>query len=314
LRNYVRQNSEAIRFLLPSLVLLILVVAATTIMLRGQLSWLPYLNSMLVLGSFLAVLGLGQGTVVLSGGLDLSLPAAITLAGVLLTGFAGGSDVAALWAIPLILVGAAAIGAINGFAVALLGVSPFIMTLAMNGILFGASLLYCNGTPYGVSPPVLAWLMTGRLLGFTPVVFGLVILAIGGSLLLSRSVFGRQLIAIGNTKAVAKYAGVPVERTIIAAYALSTVCAAVTGLLLVGFSGQAFNDMGDPYLLPSIAVVVLGGSRIAGGRGSYVGILSGALAITVISALLSSLMVPQATRDIIFGVVILAAVLGMREK
>jgi ribose transport system permease protein len=84
--------------------------------------------------------------------------------------------------------------------------------------------------------------------------------------------------------------------------------------MLVGFSGQAFNDMGDPYLLPSIAAVVVGGTLMSGGRGHYLGMFGGALALTALTTALSGSSVPVSVRSIIFGAVILSAVLGLRGK
>lgn len=134
------------------------------------------------------------------------------------------------------------------------------------------------------------------------------------TLLLNKTVYGRRLLAIGNSQTVAFFSGVPVGTTIVATYALSGLCAALVGIMLVGFAGQAFNDMGEPYLLPAIAVVVIGGTAITGGRGNYPGMLGGALLLTVPTTFLSGLLVPEALRNVLFGIVILAAIIGLRER
>ncbi len=95
---------------------------------------------------------------------------------------------------------------------------------------------------------------------------------------------------------------------------LSGFCSAIVGVMLTGFSGQAFLGMGDPYFLPSIAVVVVGGTLITGGRGHYVGILGGAVLLTVLSTLLAGTTLPFATRDMIYGAVVLGAILVVRER
>jgi ribose transport system permease protein len=97
-------------------------------------------------------------------------------------------------------------------------------------------------------------------------------------------------------------------------YCLSGLCSAVVGLLLAGFSSQAFLGMGDPYLLPSIAVVVVGGALITGGRGSYLGMLGGALLLTSLQTLLAGTTLPYATRTILFGLVVLIAVMALRDR
>jgi len=105
-----------------------------------------------------------------------------------------------------------------------------------------------------------------------------------------------------------------VGATLIGAYMLSGICSALVGILLSGFSGQAFLEMGDPYLLPSIAVVVVGGTLITGGRGHYIGMFGGALLLTALSTLLSASLISDAVRDIVYGGVVLIAVVALRER
>ena len=117
-----------------------------------------------------AILALGQGTVILTGGLDLSVPWTIGLSGILFAGFLSGQDAPLLWALPLVLALGCLIGLVNGFGIVMLGISPIVMTLAMNGILQGAALLYSQGTPAGFSSPLLRWMMTDKTGWFTPIV------------------------------------------------------------------------------------------------------------------------------------------------
>jgi ribose transport system permease protein len=133
-------------------------------------------------------------------------------------------------------------------------------------------------------------------------------------LLLGRTAFGRRLYAVGNSARVATLSGVGVGGTLLGAYILSGVCAALVGILLTGFSGQASLGMGDEYLLPSIAVVVVGGTLITGGRGHYIGMLGGALLLTALQILLDGTTLPHATRYIIFGFVLLGAVVSLRDR
>jgi ribose transport system permease protein len=133
-------------------------------------------------------------------------------------------------------------------------------------------------------------------------------------LLLGRTPFGRRIYAVGNSPMVARLSGVGVGGTLIGTYALSGFCAALVGILLSGFSGQASLGMGDEYLLPSIAAVVVGGTLITGGRGHYLGMLGGVLLLTALSTLLAGTTLPTAVRDIVLGLVVLAAVLALRER
>jgi ribose transport system permease protein len=156
--------------------------------------------------------------------------------------------------------------------------------------------------------------MTGHFLGVTPVIYALVLFVAGGVLLLGRTTFGRCVYALGNSVDAARLSGVRTGRVTILVYMLSAVCAGVVGVLLTGFSGQASLGMGDDYLLPSIAVVVVGGALITGGRGHYLGMVGGALLLTALQTLLAGTALPYAFRAIIFGCVVLAAVVALRER
>ncbi|MER8691557.1 ABC transporter permease [Mesorhizobium opportunistum] len=308
------RNAETLRYALPAYVCLLIIVVVTQIWLGRAILNPGYWNSLLVLSSFLAVLALGQGTVILTGGLDLSVPWTIGISGIILAGMVNGSDAALLYALPVVLVMACAIGFANGFGIVYLGISPIVMTLATNGILQGFALLYSQGTPAGFSSPMLRWFMTAKLGFVTPVVLLMVVFVVVAVLLLGRTPFGRRVYGIGNGLRAARLSGIGVERTLILVYMLSAVCAAVVGIMLTGFSGQASLGMGDDYLLPSIAVVVVGGALITGGRGHYLGMLGGVLLLTALQMLLAGTTLPYATRAILYGLVVLGAVMALRER
>jgi ribose transport system permease protein len=191
---------------------------------------------------------------------------------------------------------------------------PIVITLATNGILQGIALVYSNGTPAGFAAPSARWLMTGRLFGTTPIIWVLALFVVGATILLGRTGFGRRIYAVGNSPRVAFLSGVNVGSTLVSAYVLSGLCAAVVGMLLAGFNGQASLGMGDEFLLPSIAVVVVGGTLITGGRGHYLGMIGGVLLLTALQTLLAGTTLPHAMRDIIFGLVVLGAVLALRDR
>lgn len=308
------RRADDLRTVVPAFACFVLVLAATQLVLGNTLTSWTYYNSLIVLGSFLAILALGQGTVILTGGLDLSLPWTIAFSGILCAGFLKGSDAAMIYAVPLALLVGTGVGLVNGLGIVALGISPIVMTLAMNGILQGAALVFSGGTPDGFSSPGLRWLMTGQLAGVTPVVFLMAAFVLAAATLLGKTVFGRRVYAIGNGARAAQLSGVPVGATIVKVYMLSGFCAALVGCLLSGFSGQASLGMGDEYLLPSIAVVVVGGALITGGRGRYIGMIGGVLLLTALQTLLAGTTLPYATRAILYGAVVLFAVITLREK
>ncbi|MDZ5696524.1 ABC transporter permease [Chelativorans sp. M5D2P16] len=311
---FIERHRETLRFALPAYVCLVLVILVTQLWLGRTVFSPTYWNSLAVLSSFLALLALGQGTVILTGGLDLSVPWVVGISGIVLAGMVNGSDAALVYALPLVLAMAALIGFANGVGVVFLGISPIVMTLAMNGILQGFALLYSQGTPAGFAAPMLRWFMTGRIGPVTPVVLFLFLFVVGAVLLLGKTAFGRRVYAIGNRLRAARLSGISVDRTLLLVYTLSGFCAGLVGVLLTGFSGQASLGMGDDYLLPSIAVVVVGGALITGGRGHYLGMLGGVLLLTALQMLLAGTNLPYATRAILYGLVVLLAVVALREK
>jgi ribose transport system permease protein len=313
--SWLDRNREQLRFILPAYVAFVLVVIATQFVYHEHIIFsLKYYNSLIVLGAFLAILALGQGAVILSGGLDLSIPWTTGFCGILAAGLIQGSNAATIWAVPLALAVGALIGFINGLGVASFGLPPIVVTLAMNGVLQGAALLYSNGTPAGFASPALRWLMTGAVGGITPVVGLMAVFVLFGVTLLGRTVFGRWVYALGNSPRASFLSGVDVKTTTIGVYVLSGFCAALVGILITGFSGQASLGMGDDFLLPSIAVVIVGGTLITGGRGNYIGMLGGVLLLTALQTLLSGTTLPHSVRDIIYGAVVLVSVLALREK
>jgi len=312
--SFLVRRADDLRTILPAFACFVLVLVATQLVLGNALFSWTYYNSLIVLGSFLAILALGQGAVILTGGLDLSLPWTVAFCGILCAGLLKGSDAAMLYAVPLALVVGTAVGLLNGLGIVALGLSPIVMTLAMNGILQGASLVFSGGTPDGFSSPGLRWIMTGQVAGVTPVVLFMVVFVAVAMLLLGKTVFGRRVYAIGNGMRAAQLSGVPVGATTVKVYMLSGFCAALVGILLSGFSGQASLGMGDEYLLPSIAVVVVGGALITGGRGRYIGMINGVLLLTALQTLLAGTTLPYATRAILYGAVVLFAVVTLREK
>jgi ribose transport system permease protein len=313
--SWLDRNREQLRHILPAYIAFVLVVVATQFVYPENIVFsLKYYNSLIVLGAFLGILALGQGSVILAGGLDLSVPWTIGFCGILAAGLIQGSNAVTIWAVPLALGVGALIGFVNGFGVAMLGLPPIVVTLATNGVLQGAALLYSNGTPSGFASPTLRWLMTGALGRLTPVVILMAAFVIFAVTLLGRTVFGRWIYAVGNSPRASYLSGVDVKSTTIGVYVLSGFCASLVGVLLTGFSGQASLGMGDDFLLPSIAVVIVGGTLITGGRGNYIGMLGGVLLLTALQTLLAGTTLPHSVRDIIYGIVVLVSVLALRDR
>jgi ribose transport system permease protein len=298
-RSYVRPAEVGVPYALVGVALI-----AGAIAVPGFLSP-SHLSSMSVTAAYIGIIAIGETLVLLLGGIDLSVPYMINLAAVLLAGLqfenvSAGSDF-----VIVLLVGLGA-GLVNGLGIALLDISPLVMTLGMNSILAGVVLIYTSGSPMGSAPAFVTTLSTGTGTAGIPYVDILwIALIVVVTLVLVFTRFGRSIYSIGANRKASELSGLPVRRTIIVAYALSGLSGALGGVLLAGYSGQAYLGMGDNYLLPAIAVVVIGGTSIFGGKGSYVQTVAGALLITVITSALITIQVDQAGQDILYGAIIL---------
>jgi ribose transport system permease protein len=272
----------------------------------GWVGGFGQVHTALVLAAFAVVVSYGQNIVVLTGGIDLSVPFTITATSILLTSLT--DDVAPALTVLIALGFAGVVGLWNGIGVAYLKISPLIMTLAANIVLLGLTLAYTSGTPSGLAPRFLVTFMTGSLLGVENVLLiGLAVVVLGSLVLLNTS-FGRYVFAIGNSPEVAYLSGIPVRRVTLTVYVVAALCYGLAGVMLSGWNEQASFQMGDAYLFPSIAAVVLGGTSILGGRGNFVGTAGGAALFTAIGTVLAGTTLPQSTRNVVIGVVLVVAV------
>jgi ribose transport system permease protein len=267
-----------------------------------------HLRSIAVLAAFVGIVAVGQTFVIIGGGIDLSLPWVLNCAAVLVTLLSGGEDAPLIWVIPLLLAAGAAVGMVNGLGITLFGIPPIIMTLAVNVILQGGILVHTGGAPPGMAPDLIQFLAVGRIFSVPVVLLIWAVLAVIAAVLLSKTAFGRYLYALGTSASVAEFSGVPTLRTSVAAYTISGMTAALAGILLTGYTGQAYLGMGDPYLFTSIAAVAIGGASILGGTGHYVGTIAGAFVLTILTGLLPALNLSNGALLIVYGLVILVTV------
>jgi ribose transport system permease protein len=296
------------RAILLAYLLVILLAIAGEVVSRGFLH-ISHIDELIITGGFIALVGLGQTFVILTGGVDLSIPWVLNAAAVYLTLWANGDSAKMIWIAPVLLIGGAVVGAVNGVGVAFLRVPPIIMTLGMSTVVEGALLLSTNGGSGQNAPNAAVYLATHRW-GPVPVLAVLwVAVLIIATVVLSATPFGRRLYATGLNQRVATFAGVNVQFMTVAVYMISGIAAALAGIALAGYVGQSYLGMGDPYLFASVAAVAIGGSSILGGSGNFIGTTAGALALAVLAALLPILGLQPAALDIVYGCVILGAVM-----
>jgi len=267
-----------------------------------------HVGTLVTLAAFIGIVAIGQTIVIIGGGIDLSVPWIMNSAAILVTALAHGQNWPLAWIVPLVLLCGLAVGVFNGIGVAFLRVPPIVMTMSVNVITQGLLLIVTRGFPPPLAPPALTFIAAGKL-GPVPVMLVVwVVLAALVVLVERRTAFGRYLYAMGSSRSVATLSGVPVARTTITAYAISGLTAALAGILLTGYSRQAYLGMGDPYLFTSIAAVAIGGVSILGGTGSYLGTIAGALVLTILTGVLPIFRLDAGALRIIYGLVILVTV------
>jgi ribose transport system permease protein len=255
----------------------------------------------------LALLAACQTLTMLTGGIDLSVgivaSAAAYLAATQSTG--QGPEVAMLMA----LGAAALVGAVNGIGVGIFRVHPLIMTLGVSLVVLGLMNVYQLAMVRAgvVLPSLIVNLGSGTTLGILPTSLLVFIpLALVILLGLRRSGFGRLLFAVGDNPVAARLSGVRAWQVLIALYSLSAVIAAIAGFLVAGLTKTASLTLVEQSVLPSVAAAVIGGTSIMGGRGGYAGTIVGAMILTVLSALITALSLPEAVRQMLFGLIIVA--------
>ena len=242
----------------------------------------------------LAIIAACQTLTMLTGGIDLSVAVVASMAAYVMA--TNVSDVGWLAASLIALLPAALVGLVNGIGVGIFRVHPLIMTISMGLVVSGAVNVYSRANITGGTrvPPEIAWLGGQTLFGFLPnsllLFVPLAALILFG---LRRFGYGRLLYAVGDNETAARLAGVRVSWVLVVLYMISGILAGVAGLLFAGVIGSATGRLVDPYLLPSVAAVVIGGTSIFGGRGGYAGTIVGALILTVLTTLLNVLGRPR---------------------
>lgn len=289
------------------IVVILIAGTAYTLATQGTASFISpvYLLQQLKIAAFLGTVAAGMMIVILLGHIDLSVPWTIAASAMLATAVGGA------WAIPVGLGVGLAIGLVNGLGVAFLRVPSMIFTLGVNAVLRGLMVMLTGGfAPQSNATPPMVWLSTGQVVPFVAnsvLVWAVICAAL--VFMLTRTPLGRYIYAAGNREAATYLSGVNTRAVLIAGFVICSLCSSVAGLLIAGYSSKAFQAMGDAYLLPSIAAVVVGGTNILGGQGRLTGTVIGTILIVLLASVLSVMQMPEAGRQIIYGLVIIVMLL-----
>ena len=268
-----------------------------------------HIKVLLLESAIIGIAAIGQTMVILTGGIDMSVPWLFT-AGAML-GYVSGrmEGISPILVILMVMLVGFLLGMINGVAVAYLGVPSIVMTLGLNTILQGSVTGLTSGAINGKAPAPIYTLATGSIFNISygfilwMVLTGVVIL------LLRKTKYGRSLYALGNSRGVVFFSGIKRTRVEALAYGISGLFAALAGMLMVGKTGSAYLGMGDPFQFQTIASVALGGVAMSGGSGSYLGTVAGSMTIAVLLAVLTALNLSPALRQIFYGLILFIAIL-----
>jgi ribose/xylose/arabinose/galactoside ABC-type transport system permease subunit len=281
-------------------------------------------DNILRMTSMYGVAALGMTLVIITGGIDLSVGSMLALGGALGAGLMGTAYGAAnplhfapLAAIIAAIVVTGAIGAINGTAVAKLGIAPFVVTLGMMTVVRGLTFIYTDftvrgvpGAPITFSSDWFDWLGAGWIGPIPSSTFIFLALAILLALTLRFTAFGRSIYAIGGDTEIARLAGIDIGKVLVGVYTIMGALAAVSGLVLAGRLSSVSPQMGVGYELNIITIVVVGGASLAGGRGTVLGTVLAAFLITMIDSGLDMMNVPSFYQYLVKGAVLLVAVVA----
>jgi len=303
------------RISIPGIWIGLLALYIVSVILAPSMLSVSHLLNLMQVASFLGVVALGQTFVILAGGIDLSVSGVIMMTNILICYYMNGDIGNIFIALPICVAVAVAAGIINGLLITKLKVIPLICTLATSQILFGLALIFTGGIPRGSVGAQFSVIGTGRVFSVIPVSFLIwFALTAGLYLMLKKTVFGRQVYAVGANSRATWVAGISVTKATIKVYVVSALMAMVTGLLISAFVNIPSFGVGDPYALNSVAAVVVGGTLLTGGVGSVAATAGGVLFISQINALTNVLNVSTGGQLVIQAAIIIIGVASTRLR
>jgi ribose transport system permease protein len=275
-------------------------------------------GSIITLTLILMIASAGQTLVIISDGIDMSVGATMTFTALIATSIMKSQEnpILVIYALVVVLIVGALIGLLNGIGAAKIGLPPLIVTLSVSNVVTRLQYVYTGGKPTGRASAWFTDSITFRHFGFIPngLIYGVVIFAIV-YYLLRFTRYGQQLFLIGNNKRAAELTGIKSTKIKVMNYMFAGMLAGFAGLIGAGYMNFVSGGAFESYTIMSIVAVVVGGTILSGGKGSYVGTLAGALLMVVLSNSLAVLNLSQSVKDIIMGIVLIILLAAYnREK
>jgi ribose transport system permease protein len=301
-------------------VLMALLMAAALYLVGGiftvQFFSLGNIGSIISLTIILGLAGAGQTLVVSSGGgIDLSVGAVMSLGAIIAAQTMNAANQGTFLSVVLIIAMGIVVGLFNAVGVIITKVPSLVMTMATANVVAAVQWLYSGGFPTGTPGPIVKFIGTGRILPFLPyltfVGVAMVLLIQFG---LNRSVYGKQMFAVGNNLQAAYLSGVRAKLVQGAAFVLAGLLNAIAGFWFAAYNVYTAVGSCNIYVMPSIAALVIGGTSMNGGKGSYVGTMVGALVLTLLGSLLVLMQTDEAGRQIAYGLVLIAVLAAYNRE
>jgi len=312
------------------LVLIVVVGAVVAIINPRFLSPINIANTANLVGLF-GIFSIGQGFVIITAGIELSVGSIIALLGVIFVDLIANKGVPWPLVAVLVLAIGAAMGVVHGLLITRLKLQPFVVTLCGLLIYRGIARFYTKdataGFPFGANFPDLEWVTTGRTdvvalltggavqsIPIPHAFFIMLVIAAIMWVVLHRSVFGRHLYAVGKNEEAARYSGIRTTRVIVAAYVICTTLAALSAIFFAMYTRSILpSGHGNFYELYAIAAAVLGGFSLRGGEGSIIGVVLGTILLQILQNLVNLLGIPSSLNFAVMGSVILIGVVADQQ-
>ena len=280
-------------------------------LMRPQVLVYVILIIMLIIASFLGIVCIGQNLVILIGGIDMGVPYVIMIGNVIGAEILKGQDSNIGKALVAVILAGAIIGIIESIGINYFKINAFIMTLGMGIIVEGVAMVTTGGAPKGSSSPMLTKLTSMNTIGgISGIIIIWVIVSAIFIIVMKYTKFGRYVYALGANSTGARFSGVHTKKIRALVYIVSPIVCAFVGFMLVGYTGTTYLEVGDSYDPSNIAAVILGGTAVTGGRGSYVGTIAGVLIMTILTDFLTILNVNEAIRTMVNGIVLIVLLIA----
>ncbi len=274
------------------------------------------ITSILMLTLLLSFASAGQTLVLIGGGMDFTVGAVMSASAILTTAIMNGQDGHFLPAFGAVMVMSVAVGFLNGFCTVKMGLPPLIVTMAISNVVSRLQYVLTEGSPLGYASPTFIKTVTSKLMGILPSLslYALIFFPLM-FYILNRARLGRQVYLVGNNPEAAKLSGIGVNKVIVLTYIISAAFSGFTGMLGAAYMQSAKCQMFDNYAYNSLIAVIVGGTALTGGVGTYTGSIAGSLLMVVLNNTLTAFNLAQPTRNVLLGLVmVLLLILYNRGK